>query len=122
MSDTKQYFTWEGLHEEWIGAYYQWYDVAIIIHVNDIIGGGGAAIQQQHVYLPPAELIKQKLPEREYKRFITLVCKVNEITFKQMKERREKNQPEVTLIEIQKTIQEVAKPFVSVKRINRVDI
>jgi len=119
MSDTKQYFTWEGLHEEWIGAHYQWYDVAIIIHVNDILGGGAAI---QHTYLPPAEIVKQKLPEREYKRFITLVCKVNEITFKEMKERREKNQPEVTLVEIQKTIQEITKPFVALRKITRVDI
>lgn len=123
MSDTKQYFSWESLREEWIGARYQWYDVAIVIHVDQILGGGGGSVVgKPHTYLPPAEVIKQKLPEKEYKRFITLVCKVNEITFKQIKERREKNQPEVTLLEIQKTIHEVSKPFVSIMKITRVDI
>ena len=117
MNETKQYFTWEGLHEEWIGARYQWYDVALIIRVNDILGSG-IAFQQSHSYLPPIEIIKEKLPKKDYKRFISLVCKINEITYKEIKERREKNQPEIILKEIQKTIDCIIKPIIKIKSIN----
>jgi hypothetical protein len=119
---SKQCFTWSQLAEEWIGAAYQWADVCILIQAAG--GGGGNAFTfdlPPHEYLPPAEVAKDRLSKKEYRRFIELVCRVNGITSTERKMRKEKGEVEVTLSEIQRLYEDVKKK-VTLKQIRREDI
>jgi hypothetical protein len=119
MSD-KQCFTWSQLAEEWIGAMYPWSDVCILIK-----GGGGGNAQifdlPPHTYLPPTEIIKDRLTKNEFRRFVELVCKVNGISTKEIKERKERGEIEVTLSEIHRLYEDVSRS-VKLRGIGREDI
>lgn len=118
----KQCFTWSQLGEEWIGAMYTWADVCILIKASE--GGGGNPNMYSiapHTFLPPVEVAKDRLDKKEYKRFIELVCKINGISIKETKARKERGEVEVTLSEIQKLYEDVNKAVV-LKRISREDI
>jgi hypothetical protein len=117
---TKQCFTWSELGEEWIGAMYPWSDVCILIQAA---GGGGTHIFDlpPHRYLPPAEVVKDRLTKKEYRRFVELVCNINGITKVERKERRERGEIEVTLSEIQRLYESVGRA-VRVGNISREDI
>ena len=120
MSDQKVYLKWNEVNETWSGNLYQWYDVAIIVKVEEALNGGGAPLE--HTYLAPQEIIKKKLTEDEYKHFIKLVCRVNGIDFNQILERSKEGKPGITIKEISRTINEVAPISVRIKSISRVDI
>lgn len=120
MTD-KQCFTWSELGEEWIGAMYPWADVCIMIKAQEAAGGAAGFFDEPHKYLQPQEIIKDKLTDKEYKRFVELVYKINGITHKEVKERKEKGETIITVSEIKTAIEEVTKS-VSVKGIRREDI
>ncbi len=115
---SKKCFLWSELAEEWIGANYIWSDVCIIIKVKEALAGGGGVF----VAKTPLEKIKDYLDDTEYKKFIEIVCRINGLTFRDIKERRDSNLPEVTFIEIKKTISSVSRAAVKVTRISREDI
>ncbi len=119
MAD-KKCFLWSELAEEWIGAYYIWSDVCIAIKVKQALsgGGGGIVLTDQSA----VQKLKQQLDPVEYKRFIEIVCKVNGLTFRQIKERKENGLPEITMVEIKRAVQSITRPNVTVKRISREDI
>jgi hypothetical protein len=116
---SKQCFTWSQMAEEWDSANYIWSDVCILISA----GGGGAAgfFEGSHKYIPPAEVAKDRLTKKEYKRFIEIVCNVNGISSKERKERKDKGEIEVTLSEITRTYEEIRRAVV-LKKISREDI
>jgi hypothetical protein len=118
MADQKVYLKWNEVNETWSGNLYQWYDVAIIIKVEQALGGAPF----EHTYLAPQEIIKKKLTKDEYKHFIKLVCRVNGIDINQILERNEEGKPEITIKEIRRTINEIAPISVRIKSISRVDI
>ena len=115
---SKKFFLWSELAEEWIGAFYIWSDVCIIIKVKEALAGGGGLL----LHKTPIDKIKDYLDDTEYKKFIEIVCRINGLTFREIKERREKGLPEVTFIEIKKTITTVSRAAVKVIRISREDI
>jgi hypothetical protein len=117
--EEKIYFDWSNLEVNWIDVEYIWIDVAITRKVEQAFGGNpfGGVPGTKHVYLPPAEVVKKALDKKEYKRFITLVCKVNGITVQSMKER--KPECKLTLTEIKRTIEEVLRPQVRVTHIHK---
>ena len=114
---TKKCFLWSELGEEWIGSTYIWSDVCIIIAVKQALaGGGGGMILSDKTAI---HKIKAQLEPERYKRFIEIVCKVNGLTFREIHERKEKDMPEVTLVEIKAAIQSVTQSNVRVKQIYR---
>ena len=115
---SKKCFLWSELAEEWIGAQYIWSDVCIIIKVKQALAGGGGLI----LHKTPIEKIKDYLDDTEYKRFIEIVCRINGLTFREIKERHEKGLPEVTFVEIKKAITSVSRAAVKVIKISREDI
>jgi hypothetical protein len=116
---SKKCFLWSELAEEWIGANYIWSDVCIIIKVKEALSAGGGGV---YVAKSPLEKIKDYLDDTEYKRFIEIVCHINGLTFRDVKERRDSGHPEVTFIEIKKAITSVSRASVKVTRISREDI
>jgi hypothetical protein len=116
----KKCFTWAEMAEQWMEAHYPWADVCILIQAA---GGGGSQIFElpPHVYIPPAPVAKDRLSKKEYRRFIELVCRINGISTKEIKERKERGEVEVTLSEIQRLYEDVKKS-VSIKQIRREDI
>lgn len=121
MESGKTYYKWSNLNKRWIGTYYTWDDVFIIVKASKALGGGGTFIGSPGIKHPnPQQLIKNTLTDKEYKRFINLVCKVNGITFLQLKER--KPDRKISLIEIRKTIDEVLKPQVKITQIGKNNI
>jgi hypothetical protein len=120
--EEKIYFEWSTLDQTWISANYTWEDVAIVTKVGQALGGNpfGGIPQKPHEYLRPTEIVKKTLTDKEYKRFVNLVCRVNGITVHSLKER--KPDCELTLIEIQRTVEEVLRPQVKVTQIGKQDI
>ena len=116
---SKKCFLWSELAEEWIGAQYIWSDVCIIIKVKQALAGAGGGLI---LHKTPIEKIKDYLDDTEYKRFIEIVCRFNGLTFREIKERREKGLPEVTFVEIKKAITSVSRAAVKVIKISREDI
>lgn len=117
---SKQCFTWAEMAEEWDSAEYIWSDVCILIQAG---GGGGAAgfFDSPHKYIAPADVAKERLSKKQYKRFIEIVCQINGINSKQIKERKERGEIEVTISEITRTYEEIHKAVV-LKKITREDI
>ena len=124
MESGKTYYKWSNLDKQWIALYYTWSDVFITIKVSESLGGGGGSLLRQPRTINkqpnPQQIIKKSLTDKEYKKFINLVCRVNGITVLQLKER--KPDRKISLIEITKTIEEVLKPQVRVTQIGNKDI
>ena len=125
MDSGKTYYEWSNLDKQWIALYFTWSDVFLAIKVSESLGGGGGGgsllRQPRTIKQPnPQQIIKKSLTDKEYKKFINLVCRVNGITVLQLKER--KPDRKISLIEITKTIDEVLKPQVRVTQIGNKDI
>ena len=124
MDSGKTYYEWSNLDKQWIALYYTWSDVFLAIKVSESLGGGGGSLLRQprtiHKQPNPQQIIKKSLTDKEYKKFINLVCRVNGITVLQLKER--KPDRKISLIEITKTIEEVLKPQVRITQIGKKDI
>ena len=110
----KTCFKWSELEEEWIITDYIWSDVCI---VKKIQGGTGAS----DMYTRDYKYVQDKLTKKERKRFIELACKINGITYTQIKERKEKGEALVTVKEIDRTVSTILKS-VQIKSIRREDI
>ncbi len=111
----KKCFTWSQLNQKWSTIKYKWSDVCILIKA----AGGGSllgGIKREHI--PSAETVKNNLTKKEYKHFITLICMVNGISYKEIKERRDKGSIDVTLYEI-KTLYEDAEMSIKLNGIIR---
>jgi len=109
-SEVSKCFTiWKDTNEKWGDLEQTWNDVGIICKAEEIItnSGGGDPyffFPPEPKYKPPVERLKEKLPPKEYERFVELACKVNDITYKQLLKRKNKNKPVITIKEIEKTI------------------
>lgn len=111
---------WPQLTETWSTANYLWSDVRILIQAA---GGGGIQMFNlpPHTYLPPAEIVKKRLPAKEYKRFVELACLVNGISTKDIKQRKSKGEIEVTIGEIERLYESFSRS-ITIKRIYQEDI
>jgi hypothetical protein len=104
-----------------------WNDVFYLIEIGEALGGGfhgfaGPGFGVPHKYKAPAELVKSKLKPEQYSVFIKILCKVNGIKSEEMKRRKVSNLPEISVIEINRTMEEVFKPIVRLKKVFRSDI
>ena len=120
MAD-KKCFQWSELGEEWIGATYIWSDVCIMIKVKDAFaggGGGGIILTDKNA----VDKIQKQLDPEEYKRFIAIVCRVNGLTYQEIKSRDDAGLPTVTFKEIKAAIQSVTHATVRIRGIRRGDI
>ncbi len=104
-----------------------WADVFYLIEIGEALGGGfpgfaGPGFGIPHEYKQPAEFVKSKLRPDQYNIFIKVLCKVNGITIEEIKKRRITNKPEITIIEMDKVMNEVFNPIVKLKRVFRSDI
>lgn len=116
----KKCFLWSELGEEWIGATYIWSDVCIMIKVKEAFAGGGGGIILSDKNA--VDKIQKQLDPEEYKRFIAIVCRVNGLTFQEVKSRDEAGLPSVTFKEIKAAIQSVTHASVRIRGIRRTDI
>ena len=116
----KKCFTWSQLNKKWSAVKYKWNDVCILIKA----GGGGILLSDPHIRkkkLPTAEEAQHRLTKEEYKHFIELVCRVNGISSKAIKERKDNGQIDVTVFEIETLYEDVSKS-IKLNGITREDI
>jgi hypothetical protein len=123
----KVYYKWNDLNILWSLVDMPWNDVFYLIEIGEALGGGfpgfaGPGFGGPHKYNAPAELVKSKLKPEQYSVFIKILCKVNCIKSEEMKRRKVSNLPEISVIEINRTMEEVFKPIVRLKKVFRSDI
>jgi hypothetical protein len=123
----KVYYKWNDLNILWSLVDMPWNDVFYLIEIGEALGGGfpgfaGPGFGVPHKYNAPAELVKSKLKPEQYSIFIKILCKVNGIKSEEMKRRKVSNLPEISIIEINRTMEEVFKPIVRLKKVFRSDI
>jgi hypothetical protein len=79
---TKVFLEWENTNFTWDNLNMLWEDVAILIEVGGIIRGGGGL--QSYIDNNPWDVTKQKLGEEKTKRFIKIVCRVNDLDYEKV--------------------------------------
>jgi hypothetical protein len=120
-------YKWNNLNINWNAVDLNWNDVYYLVEIAEALGGGfpgfaGPGFGVKHEYLQPAELVKSKLRPDQYGIFIKILCKVNGIKSEEIKKRLITNLPEITMGEINRTMDEVFKPMIKVKQVFRSDI
>ena len=120
--EEKEYFEWSNLYQKWIETLYTWDDVAITRKVDQAFGGNPSLgiPGKPHQYLQAPQVAKNALTKKEYKKFVSLVCRVNGITTHTLKERNP--DCELTVMEISRTLDEVLRPQVKLTNIGKKDI
>jgi hypothetical protein len=76
---TKVFLEWENVDFTWENLDMLWEDVALLIEVGGVIRGGGGI--SSYVKGNPWDVTKRELGEEKTKRFIRLVCKVNNLEY-----------------------------------------
>lgn len=140
-AEETHWYEWGLYHNEWNNTGAGWEVVNIITAVQDFIQGkgignaggsiGGAGLPLGVSIIDPGvsivhtgkvgfrnisakEIFGRNLTKLESKQFISLICKVNGLTIEQVKERVNS---ELTLLEVQKTINHVLGTTVTLKSI-----
>ena len=97
-------YLWNEMDVDWQDLNLTWEDVVIITRVKGVMRGSGG--MRSYVENNPWDVTKKKLGEKDTKRFVEIVCRVNDLDFKKVYETREIN---VTVAHIQKTFAERLK-------------
>ena len=100
----KVYSKWEEVNESWDTLNQMWEEVFILQQVNKIIGGSGGL--RAYIEGNPWDITKRQIGEEKTKRFVEVVCRVNDLDFEKVYESRE---IKVTVDHIQKTYRETLK-------------
>ena len=95
----------------WSSNSYTWNDVSVTTFVADAIGGGSGGIILTKKSISD---VAKKHPT-EFENFVKIVCKVNNLDYVTIKQRKVK--PIVLMGEIKRTFEEVIKATVTVKNI-----
>jgi len=101
---TKVYRKWEDVNETWDDLNQVWEEVVIILQVSEIIKRGGGL--QAYIDGNPWDVTKRKLGEEKTKRFVEIVCKVNDLDYERVYESKELK---VSVDHIQRTFRETLK-------------
>ena len=75
----KVFLEWENTNFTWDNLEMLWEDVAILIEVGGVIRRGGGSAE--YVKGNPWEKTYKEIGEEKTKKFIRLVCKINEIDY-----------------------------------------
>jgi hypothetical protein len=100
----KVFLEWQDVTDSWDTLNQTWDDVSILLQVQEVIRNRGGA--QAYVEGNPWDITKNKIGVEKTKRFVELVCRVNDLDFKKVYETKEIN---VSVNHIQKTFVERLK-------------
>lgn len=76
---TKVFLEWENTNFTWDNLNMLWEDVSILIEVGELIRGGGGS--SQYVKDNPWDVTRRELGEEKTKKFIRIVCLVNDLKY-----------------------------------------
>lgn len=79
---TKVFLEWENTNFTWDNLEMLWEDVAILIEVGEVIRRGGGI--QSYIEGNPWDVTKQQIGEEKTKRFIKLVCRINDLKYEEV--------------------------------------
>ena len=107
---TKVFLEWENTNFTWDNLDMLWEDVAILIQVGEVIKRGGGSTA--YVKGNPWEKTRQELGDEKTKRFIRIVCRVNNLEYEDVIDPNPKIR--VTVDHIEKTLNESLKVGVKI--------
>lgn len=108
---TKVFLEWENVNFTWDNLEMLWEDVALLIEVGGLIRKGGGGIGS-YVKGNPWDKTRQELGEEKTKRFVRLVCRINDLEYEDIIDPNPKIK--VTVEHIEKTLNESMKVGVKI--------
>jgi hypothetical protein len=109
----KKYLKWEELTVNWEDLNLIWEDISILLEVVETLRkrGGSGGSYKEYMEKNPWDVtkreLKKELGEEKIKKFIKLVCRVNNLEFEE--ERELKTNIDITVDHLEKVINEATK-------------
>ena len=83
----KELLNWEDVNLNWEDVNMNWEDIHIIKEVERVVRGSG--LISDYVKNNPWNKLRKTIGEEKTKKFITIFCKINDISYEEIKEEKD---------------------------------